>query len=146
MDWTYFRVLKVQGERFNWGDESLMSEPFLNELDEFLAAENLEPIITEGTGGKHLANSEHPRGYAVDIMFLNKGLEDLPDIFLNAWRYKFTGIGIYSQWKLNKLEKNRGGLHLQMVPEQLNDRKRMWLNGGGEYEAVKMSRLVELFK
>lgn len=143
MDFTQFKVLSDKSN-FNWGNPDKMDETFLLELDRFLYGEKLlKPFVSGGTGGTHVANSEHPNGFAVDILFCDKTLAELPDIFLSAWRYKFTGIGIYSEWRL--FGEKKGGLHLQMVPEQIAARKRMWLKATGDYEEVTFARQKELF-
>lgn len=65
-----------------------------------------------GTQGIHSVSSQHYLGKAVDILFPLQTLQDLPDLFLGASRFPFTGIGIYPHWGLSGVP--IGGLHLDI--------------------------------
>lgn len=139
-DWKIFFSLK---QEMNWGDSRLMEPLFLEELDWFLHIEHLEFFISQGNQGHHVEGSEHYRGLACDIVFPKILQKNLPDVFHTALRYDFTGVGIYSEW--NYHDKKVGGLHLQKVPEQIHNRKRLWLWGPNGEEALSYSRMKELF-
>ena len=51
----------------------------------------------------------------MDIFFPQMELQDLPDLFLTALRFKFGGVGIYPYWTLQN--RRLGGLHLDVRVE-----------------------------
>ena len=107
-DWNHFKYFSAHSLVDQWGDAMKMNFKLIAELDKF--REHLKhPIIV--TSGFRPGNpkSMHAVGRAVDIVvpdFRNP----LIDLFIEASRFDFTGIGMYADWKYN----NRlvGGLHL----------------------------------
>lgn len=95
----------------HWGNPDKMSPIILNELDQFRHHLNTPGYVTSGYREKSEIDSEHTKGTAVDIIFpYFKG--HLLDLFIEATRFHFVGIGLYRDWKYG--EKSIGGLHLDM--------------------------------
>ncbi len=136
-DWE---KIKHFGPHENWGNVDLISFPLILELDAFRDKINTPIFISCGTQGKHLANSYHYQGLAVDILFPEKEKKDLPNLFIMASRFKFSGIGIYPDWEY--LNEKRGGMHLDLRPTAL---KAMWVGIEKNYLAVDFQSMYHLF-
>lgn len=99
----------------NWGDPKKINHELLLRLDDFRHTIGCPFIITSGTGGNHLPNSQHYLGNAVDGIAIGfKG--SLLDLYFMAELFNFTGIGLYPDWQHKG--KVIGGLHLDMRPLQ----------------------------
>lgn len=108
LDITYFKRTD------NWGDPDLMDSKLIHLLQNFRMMAETPIVVSCGTQGKHAKNSAHPLGRAVDILFPEKNLSDIPELFIKATKLQFQGIGIYSHWKYN--DKIIGGMHLDNQP------------------------------
>lgn len=106
--WSELRHFK---KTENWGDADKMHPGFVQELDRFREFLGSPIVVSCGTQGVH-DGSTHSAGLAADLLFPKIPLEKLFDVCLDAMRFKFTGIGIYNDWKLG--EKVLGGLHLDL--------------------------------
>ena len=84
----------------------------------------------------HVQNSLHYVGRAVDAYIRNFPLWDF---FLAASRFSFTGIGVYPYW-------NTPGLHLEIGEEAGKPRKYWWRDQVGNYRAINIYDLHEVFK
>lgn len=96
-DWQNCKLLKPG---MAWGDASKMNKWVVLELDAALSHLGRPFHIDCGCQGSHVANSEHAPGDAVDVCFPGASRLDLLDIFLEVSRFKFTGIGVYPDWKM----------------------------------------------
>ena len=88
-------------------------------------------------GSSHMPQSLHYVGRAVDI-----AVKDLPlwDVFLAATRFPlFTGIGVYPYW-------TEPGIHVQIDADTSILRKYWWRDNSGQYRALTVWDLEELFK
>jgi hypothetical protein len=98
----------------NYGDWKLISRELILAVDELCVQEGALPLITSGTEGKHSPKSFHYKGEALDLMFYNVKLWELPRIFEAARKSPaLTGVGIYSEWRFSKNISPSGGLHLE---------------------------------
>lgn len=125
----------------NWGDVDKISLELILELDAYREKINTPILITCGTQGKHVTDSAHYRGLAVDLVFPEKRLSDLPDLFLTVLRFSFNGIGLYTDWKYK--DRVIGGMHLDIRP---TPKKATWIGTNGAYIAADFSNLYHLFK
>ena len=82
----------------NWGTPEKMRFELLWLLDRFRDRIGRPCIITYGTQGKHVKNSEHYKGNAVDFVLVLRGVSKL-DALLELMRFPFTGVGVYPHWK-----------------------------------------------
>ena len=96
-------------DEFGPGADHLSSELIL-ELDAFRAFLGEKIVVTSGyrEGDPH----EHGKGLAVDIVIPKLGKMKLVNALFAAMRFKFRGIGIYSDWAYKG--EVVGGLHLDM--------------------------------
>lgn len=120
MIWEQLKYFKKEE---NWGDPEKMDHQLLLELDNFRHFVGYPMVITCGTQGKHVADSLHYQGKAVDIIC--PSLKVL-DFYLKAERFKFGGIGIYPDWRSNG--EQVGGLHLDV-----REKPARWLGFAGGY-------------
>ncbi len=124
-DWALMDILKPSSG--NWGNWHEISFYLICELDNLCYDLGLIPLITSGTMGKHSEKSWHYKGYALDVMFPQIPLWELPKrVYESALRYEFTGIGIYNQWRLSKDVAPQGGIHVEQDPIPSPNRK-LWL-------------------
>jgi hypothetical protein len=100
----------------NWGDADAMDDNLLLALDDFRAFIGVPILVLHGNGGKHSAKSFHyikNGSCAVDVI-----IPDYPrsaiDLLLDVFRFPFTGVGYYPEWKFNG--KRTFGLHLDARP------------------------------
>lgn len=108
IEWKTFKHFKSTE---NWGDPSKIEYELVDRLERLRYRLRQSIIVTCGTQGKHTINSYHYRGEAVDIIVPSmRGF--LFDLFIEAVRCNFTGIGIYPRWKYNNF--TIGGLHLDI--------------------------------
>lgn len=109
-EWTLIRYFRPTD---NWGDALKMEFKLVSALDEFRHVAGTPIVVTCGTQGSHVENSEHHKGKAVDIVFPNLFVPRLFDMLVLASRFSFFGgIGIYPHWKYNGAV--HGGLHLDI--------------------------------
>lgn len=94
-DWSH---LKYFSPSEAWGDPLKMDFKLLWILDCFRAHMGRKIVVTCGTQGNHVKNSQHYVGKAVDIVIETEGVSKL-DILFNVFRFPFTGIGVYPEWK-----------------------------------------------
>lgn len=141
-DWRDLRVLNQTSG--SWGDATKLNRSVVTELDRFAFDHNYRIVITCGTQGEHVDKSYHYQGLAIDFMIPDLRPRNLPDVFINLLRYDFTGVGVYSEWRLNAQMANtkRGGFHVDMRPQGT---KALWLKGTGGYESVTMDNLRKYF-
>jgi hypothetical protein len=136
-DWT---GLKFFRRTENWGNPDKMEKWFLYELDAYREHIGTAILVTCGTGGIHVKGSQHYIGQAADIMFPGKSRAELFDLYMAATRFKFGGIGLYPNWKLEG--KELGGLHLDWRQAPV---KALWLgaevNGTQKYLALNTENL-----
>lgn len=111
--WDKLRHFKADSKIDQWGDPHQMQREILVELDNFREWLGMPIIVTSGyramgQNGQE-GGSQHCLGLAVDIVVPSfKGT--LLDLFFDASRFHFNGIGIYKDWTYNG--KKTGGLHL----------------------------------
>ena len=86
-------------------------------LDKFREEIKTPIYVSCGTQGKHVSHSLHYSGNAVDVLFPNKLMEDLPTLCDTAEKIGFTGIGIYNCWNLNHV--STPGMHLDNRPGKI---------------------------
>lgn len=111
--WEKLKYFKYDSKVDNWGDPDKMNWALLTKLDAFREYIGSPVIVTSGTGGKHIANSQHYKGNAVDIVVPYYS-PNLIELYLASERFNFNGIGVYPDWEYNGEE--TGGLHLDMRP------------------------------
>ncbi len=111
-DWAGLKHFKITE---NWGEPEKMNRGLIYELDAFRDFISTSLFVVCGTNKHHLADSMHPSGNAVDVMFPEKSLKELFGIFLSATRFKFMGIGLYPGWHYDG--NVIGGLHLDCRSE-----------------------------
>lgn len=107
--WNQLKHFKITE---NWGEPERMHPQLLIELEAFREKIATPIVVTCGTQGSHAKESEHYKGNAVDIVLPKVPLKELPDVLMEALRFKFNGLGIYSFWKYNG--DVVGGLHLDV--------------------------------
>lgn len=108
-DWVAVKHFTVNE---NWGDSSIISLDLVKELDLFREFTGIPMVITCGTQGDHVPNSQHPMGLAVDCVFRLPDGKTIWDVWIDAQRFAFKGIGVYPHWKLEGVAV--GGLHLDV--------------------------------
>lgn len=118
-DWKGLKVLKRDGAWYHWGEPERIAKPLVLLLDQFCFEKKLEPMITYGTQGKHLQDSQHyasdvEPGKAVDVMFPRLSLLQMPDVYFMALHYPFHGLGLYNGWKLSAEGRPIGGMHFDV--------------------------------
>lgn len=118
-DWASIRHFKAEE---NWGNPGLMQAVLVSELDAFrdYLAQNV--VVTCGTQGKHADGSLHYVGRAVDIV-VPGWTRPLIDLWIEASRFGFTGIGLYRDWCYNG--NKVGGLHLER--DHVLGRRKFWI-------------------
>lgn len=139
-DWQSLHFFKKEEA---WGNPDLMSLSLLKTLDTFRSYLNSPIIINFGTQGVHAQKSHHYEGFAVDCVIPSI---KLADGLLEAFRFPFTGIGIYPDW--HHEGKKVGGFHLEVVPSELNSPKKTWIGLDGPdnqpcYVALNFTNLKE---
>ncbi len=139
VDWAQCQFLKR--DHGNWGDWHKISRELIHSVDELCFQEGLMPLVTSGTGGKHSEKSFHYKGEALDVMFFNIELHELPRVFQAAVDSpNFTGVGLYSEWRLSHNTPPRGGLHLERdgVATIPVARKKLWVRtSDGDFAPTK---------
>lgn len=137
--WKEIRHFKAA--EFGAGSENLDPE-LLKELDSFRDFLGERIVVTsafrEGDSG------EHGKGLALDVVFPDRSRDSLLDTFLAASRFKFRGIGVYSDWHLNGHV--LGGLHLDM---RLAPHRALWcarkgMDGKNVYVPLTLTNLRAL--
>lgn len=136
-DWKEIKHFKKQDA---WGDPSLMSKALILELDRFREHIKTPILVTCGTQGKHAVGSYHYEGLAVDVVFPRVEKCDLPEIVMASFRFKFTGIGVYSNWKYH--DTVIGGMHLDLRPGNVRS---MWMGVDGHYIGLSFKNLSDYF-
>lgn len=134
-------------EKHNWGDRNKIDRRTILTVNDLAGALSQDILITCGTTGQHVAGSYHypsgqQLGVALDIMFPSLGRRDLPDILFEIIRLPFTGIGIYSEWKLDADKPRIGGFHVDF---RTVARRALWLRGTAGYERLSFANLQKYF-
>lgn len=109
-NFTGIQYFKPTGTIDKWGDASRINRDLLTELDRFRHHLGIPVYITSGFRNGS-GTSQHDHGNAVDIVVPGYQ-KTLFDLYLEAERFGFTGIGLYPDWKWNGDE--IGGLHLDV--------------------------------
>lgn len=136
-----WKNLKFFGRHENWGNPDEIDARLVEELEELRYTIGYPILITCGTQGKHVPNSLHYKGLAVDIMFPTCPRQKIPDIFFTAVSLGFNGLGLYSHWKIG--DTVHGGMHLDMRDSV---KKALWLSEkNGEYLKFSFYDLKRLF-
>lgn len=110
MNQSDWKLLKNFGPAENWGDPQRMDLQHLLLLDKLRTKLGTRMIVTCGTQGRHQENSLHYEGLATDLVFPELKPENLLDVFIEASRLPFGGIGLYPFWRHANIV--RGGIHL----------------------------------
>ena len=133
-DWKRLKYFN----KHEFGAPDKMSKEHLYRLDLFRDKLNTPIKITSDY--RHGDSGSHGNGIATDCMFPLIKFEDLFDVFLQAERFDFGGIGIYKGWELKG--KMLGGLHLDSR-DQLEGAR--WIcvkeNGKQSYYAFTLDNL-----
>jgi len=137
IDWKNVKYFSPQE---NWGNVDQISYPLILELDAFRHKINTPIFISCGTQGKHENGSYHYQGLALDILFPEKEKKDIPNLFLLALKFKFNGIGIYTDWQYKN--KVIGGMHIDFRP---TPQRATWIGTNGSYLGVDFQSLYHLF-
>lgn len=125
----------------NWGDPEKMSSIIVSELDAFRGWIKKPFVVTCGTQGKHSKNSTHYLGLAVDFIVPELEPKDMPDLFIEAARFRFCGIGIYPHWVYNG--KVVGGMHVDCRRARV---KQHWIGlPDGSYVNLNMENIKKYF-
>jgi len=124
-EWSLLRYFRPKGTFDKWHNSAIMDFRLLKILDDFRHHINSPIIVTSGAGGTHKSTqSYHYQGKAVDIIV--KGYSStLLDLLLEALSFPFSGVGLYPLWKYRGSVK--GGLHLDIRPENDTRRTAKWL-------------------
>lgn len=150
-DWQACKFLKLQTERdlrHNWGEISQIDRSVIRTLDTFASTYNHIVLVTCGTQGQHIDGSYHyptsdRLGIALDFMMPNVSRRGLPDILFQLLKYPFGGVGIYSDWALQKGRPCIGGFHVDMRPTSV---KATWLKGSDSaYTNMSLANLRKYF-
>lgn len=139
-DWAAIRHFKAEE---NWGNPGLMQAVLVSELDAFRDHLGIPIAVTCGTQGQHTDGSLHYVGRAVDIVVPDPGPRTIVDLWIEAARFGFTGIGLYRDWCYNG--KQTGGLHLERA--HVMGKRKFWLcvkeNGAQVYLPFTLSNLTK---
>lgn len=126
----------------------MMDRNFLLKLDAYRKFTDMSLLVTSSTDGLHTQDSPHYLGLAVDIIPLGMKQKDktLFQMYLDAERFGFCGIGIYPHWKYKGVEV--GGLHLDHGKLFNKNRARRWMgikdqNGKQSYIALNEFNLKQ---
>lgn len=143
-------------DQHNWGDRNKIDKRVIHSVDDLARELKTKILITCGTTGSHVQGSYHypasgQLGVALDIMFPLLTKSQLPDVLLEIFRYGFTGIGMYSEWRIgsgvSRITQNGptgvGGFHVDFRPVS---RRALWLKGTSGYEALTMANLGKYFR
>jgi len=126
--------LKFFNERENWGNSFKIEESLVLKLDLWREKIGSRVIITSGTQGKHVENSYHYKGMAADCLVPDTELHSL-DLYIEAVRAGFGGIGYYTNWRYGK--RIVPGFHLD-----IRERFATWL---GVFDPVRSKRVYLAF-
>lgn len=109
-DWDSFKYFSPNSMVDNWGDPIKMDYILIAKLDDLRDYLKMPIIVTSGFRPGN-TKSQHAMGKAVDII-VPDFRKPLIDLFIEAGRFGFTGIGMYDDWKYHS--KVVGGLHLDV--------------------------------
>jgi uncharacterized protein YcbK (DUF882 family) len=130
-------------KKHSYGDYDKLSQELLSQL-ELLAAELKQELLITSGYRPNDPSSQHRLGLAVDVVPSVK--IKLLDLYLAAERFKFTGIGVYPDWK-NGSGEITGGLHLDV---RVADKGARWVGtkkkgaAGNDYFGLNFSVLKGL--
>lgn len=109
--WNGIQHFKPSDSGF--GDVSKIDYQIVSALDRYRDLLNVPILVTFGTQGVHLPDSQHYLGLAVDVVFPGQTLSALAGFFHQATTCGFFhGVGIYPAWKYQGIDV--GGLHLDV--------------------------------
>lgn len=97
-----------------WGDTGLIRLELVTALDAYRKAIDTPILITCGTQGVHAKKSQHYLGLAIDAVFPEKEVWDLPTLSQMAIAHFGFSCGIYPHWKY--MGYKIGGIHLDVRP------------------------------
>lgn len=100
----------------NWGDPDAISDELLLVLFDFRRWIGLPVFVLWGTNGKHSHDSFHyvqNGACAVDVAIPDFSGHPI-DLLFDVFRFPFTGVGYYPDWKYGP--KSANGLHLDTRP------------------------------
>ena len=103
-DWEQLRYLKPSEA---WGCPQKMDFGLLWLLDSYREYIGMPVIVVCGTQGVHSPKSYHYVGKAVDIV-VDAGRLHPVDLMLAAFRFPFTGLGVYPKARYNKFVRPLG--------------------------------------
>lgn len=109
-----------------WGNPNKMCVELIYKLDKYREAIKVPIYVHSGTGGTHYLTGEHPKGNAID----GHANIDLLDLYIQAERIGFTGIGLYEDF-----------IHLDMRLKVAR-----WTRIDGKYLALTAETLDEVRK
>lgn len=122
VNWELVRHFKPSE---NWGDADKMNPKLIYRLDSFRDHLKIPIVVTRGIGVSEFDHSQHPLGNAVDIVFPNRKLFHLIDIYHEACSFGFTGVGLYPHWHYH--DRVVGGLHIDMRSLKQRQKAARWL-------------------
>lgn len=106
-DWQNIKYFKPT-ER--WGDWTKIDSKVIYMLDILRGKLNTPIYVSCGTQGSHVAGSMHYQGKALDLLFPNLLMSDMPHVAQEAEDVGYTGIGLYSEWELHGVK--TPGMHV----------------------------------
>lgn len=111
VDWGKLKFFKRDSVSDNWGNPDEMDEMLLLKLDDLRRSIESPIIVTSGWRKAQPAKSvsQHWYGRAVDIVVPDYKFT-LLDLYMEAERYSFGGIGVYPDWEYKG--QKVGGLHI----------------------------------
>ena len=106
-DWPHLKYFRPNE---NWGDPAKMKFELLWLLDSFREYINQPVYVVCGTQGRHVKDSQHYLGKAVDIVIDAANISPA-DILLSIFRFPISGIGLMPLARYDKYSRPFG-LHL----------------------------------
>jgi len=120
VDWERVAPEFLPTER--WGDIELIRPELVYALHAFRLRINTPIVVSYGTQGQHAEDSEHYTGHAVDVVIPKVAMDGMLDLFIEATRFPFTSIGLYTYWRYEK--RLCPGMHLGIEPR---DVRKYWI-------------------
>lgn len=105
LDWGVLKHFQKFGSSDHWGDPDRLDAVLLMKVDDLRDSIGMPIHVTSGF--RDGDPKEHGRGLALDIVC--PGVP-LLDFWIEAERYAFPGLGVYSDWHWDGV--TTGGLHV----------------------------------
>ena len=105
LDWAALKHFQKYGTSDKWGDPDKLDAMLLMKVDDL--RDSIGQPIHVTSGYRSGDTKEHGRGLALDIVC--PGIS-LLDFWIEAERYAFPGLGVYSHWHWDGMV--TGGLHV----------------------------------